>query len=117
MIKTVRVIVVNPAERTVEEHQWEHNATDTGQAQLYKWIGTTLLDHTTTKRLSNGHMITAFVDDIGLSKPHLKGWFLPILYHSALRGTGVIIGADKEGETIDCPWDAKFVRANILWGG
>lgn len=108
--KFVTVLVIDPEARTVTPHEWEHAK----HSQLYDWIGTSMLDHVTL-RLPDGRMVSCFVDDIGLHKPELVPWFLPMLYVYPLKGKGVMIGANNRGETIDVPWAASHVLMNIRW--
>ncbi len=110
----MKVIIIDPIQAEVREADW-----DGEMEQVYKWIGTSLLDHFTLYK--DNLAVICWVDDIGLLNPKLPRWYCPLLYTQPIAGVGVLIAVkpeseDSDEERRDVPFTADEVQKNIKWG-
>lgn len=118
-----RVIVINPADRTVKTVNVEGEFIDF----LIKTIGCQTLDIApldipATLALTLGHNFSdmrhehCWVDDSGLINGTPIFFKLP-WYHSELAGIGVISASDEEGEEIETKLTEEVVRRCVKFRG
>jgi hypothetical protein len=121
--KPKRVIVINPADRTVKTVEVVGEFLDF----LQKTIGCQAMDIAplsipATLALPLGHRHSdmrhehVWVDDSGLINGTTLFFKLP-WYHSELAGIGVISASDEEGEEIETKLTEEIVRRNVKFRG
>jgi hypothetical protein len=102
----MRAIFINTEKQEVTEFQFTGDIseiTDKLNCEMF-----------TTVRYDNSHD-TLFVDDMGLYTD--KPMFTIGRYHQPLKGNGVIIGADREGESVSTQSSAEEIKALVSFEG
>lgn len=82
---------INTPNKTVEEIEYDDD---------YKSISKDWLkcDYFTVVRIDGGDVV--YVDDEGLINGNEHGWFQLLTYHQALKGYGLVLGTDNEGNSV-----------------
>jgi hypothetical protein len=88
----MKVILIDAVERQVKAVEI------TGDLDsIYQAMGVEMIEVAT--RLPNGD--TIFVDEEGMIKGEIKGWF-DVGAHQPFAGNGLVVGTSREGDTIAC---------------
>lgn len=109
-MRLVRAILIDPFACVITEVR--HNADD--YREIYGFLSHESMKVTTFTAvyLPNGDAV--FVDDEGLLKP-CDRFFHLIDYHEVLAGKGLILGANAQGETVDCNSDIEAISESALF--
>lgn len=100
-VRTVKVLVIDVVRQEVTVQDWNPNDMN----QIYKWVGTSGLDHAMGPTHRGRHVLI-WVDDVGMYTNKMR-WICPTIYAGGpLVGNAVVLGIDNEGETVDVPLSA-----------
>jgi hypothetical protein len=106
----MKCLVIDAINHTIREDDYNGNYKD-----IYRLGGFDLM--TTIALDDNGE--TLFIDDEGLLKEDLNDYFIlhgpDFSYPQPLPGNGVILGTDKEGESIATTLTVETLRRNVLF--
>lgn len=107
----VKVLFIDVVKQEVTLQNWE----ESDMEQLYKWIGTSCLDHVTGPEVNiRGDRGCIFVDDVGLYSNKPSFWW-PEFYHRPLVGNAIVFGGAADGRTIDVPYSIEELDGKILF--
>ena len=102
----MRAILINPFTQTIEEVDYSGDYKD-----IYSLIECDLF---TTVYLPNTSDDTLFVDDEGLYVENQR-FFKIDGFEQPLAGRGLLLGTDKEGDSVDCMSTVEEVKAIVSW--
>jgi hypothetical protein len=106
MEKSVKVVVINSAERKV------YQSTISNYKDIYPLLGESVSCFACPVQFNDSDGL--FVDDEGLYNP-FEGGFIMAGWSYPICGNGVIIGTDEEGESADCTMSVAEVESQLLW--
>lgn len=102
----MKALKINTEKRTIIEVQikdWR---------EIAPGIGNGCTTFSCPVELKNGD--TIFCDDDGLSNPYYGGWIMDG-WDYPLVGNALIIGADRDGNSIDCKTSLEDMRIDIIF--
>lgn len=99
-------IFINANEKTVTEFEYNEDIDQINELLNSMYFTTVRYDSS---------MHTLFVDDMGLFTN--KPMFTIGRYAFPLKGNGVILGHDRQGDTVDCSCTADDIRAIVGFEG
>jgi hypothetical protein len=88
----MKAILIDVKARQVREVEIENDLDS-----IYQAMGVDMIEVAT--RLPNGD--TIFVDEEGLIKGDIKGWF-DVGAHQPFAGNGLVVGTSRGGDTVAC---------------
>lgn len=103
----MRAILINPAEKAITEVEYSGN-----YKQIYEHIRASVFEIVSTAA-PDGAEVCVFVDEEGLLNGNPHGWFTIEGNAQPLRGRGLVLGCDDQGESIASPLDVEQVAAMV----
>lgn len=102
----MRSILIDPFTRTVSEVEYSGK-----YEQIYELVDCDTYDCVRINKYGDA----IFVDDEGLIKEKEQKFFLHEDYPNPLAGKGLILGCDKEGESVEPHTTIGEVAAKVQW--
>ncbi len=101
----MRAYLINTPERRVEEYEYDNST--------YKNIARAIRCDIITAVRINDQDDSIYVDDEGLINGNPHGWFMFEGYPQPLRGLGLVLGLDDEGESVSPKCSLEWLRQRI----
>jgi hypothetical protein len=112
MIKTYRVILIDPAERHISEIE-----SDCSLDSIHKLIDAPGIDSFGLAIHQDGGRDMGWVDDVGLSGGKPVHAFLLPTSKDPIAGRCLVIGANYMGETTSARLPLELLRQDVTWLG
>ena len=103
----MRAVLINPILQLITEVEYNGD-----YRQIYEHIQARMFELVSLEG-PGGTEVCIFVDEEGLLNDNPHGWFTVDGYAQPLRGRGLVLGSDDEGNTVGSPLNAAQVAAMV----